>query len=211
MSIFKTDFVRICYRVEQNFMSDSAKGSVFDLLLPARLDSDKASGSTAIETAVMELFEQSRHGMLRYLNSLGLSVHDGEEIVQEVFLLLFQLLQHNRTHENLRGWLFRVAHNLALKKRAANQASTDRDDYLLPPDEHHDPSPSPEERFFLEQRRRRLLSVMQALPEQDQYCLYLRAEGLRYREIAEILDVSLGSVSKSLTRAIQRLSSADYR
>jgi RNA polymerase sigma-70 factor, ECF subfamily len=192
-------------------MSHTAKGSAFDLLLAAQLDSGKASGSTLIEMAVTELFEQSRHGMLRYLTSLGLCLHDGEEIIQEVFLLLFQLLQHHRSHENLRGWLFRVAHNLALKKRAANQANTDRNDCLFPPDEHHDPGPSPEERFFLEQRRHRLLSVMQALPEQDQYCLYLRAEGLRYREIAEILDVSLGSVSKSLTRAIQRLSNAGYR
>jgi RNA polymerase sigma-70 factor (ECF subfamily) len=192
-------------------MSHTAKGSAIDLLLAAQLDSGKASGSTLIEMAVTELFEQSRHGMLRYLTSLGLCLHDGEEIIQEVFLLLFQLLQHHRSHENLRGWLFRVAHNLALKKRAANQANAERNYYLFSGDEHHDPGPSPEERVFLEQRRRRLLSVVQALPDQDQYCLYLRAEGLRYREIAEILDVSLGSVSKSLTRAIQRLSNADYR
>ena len=43
------------------------------------------------------------------------------------------------------------------------------------------------------------------LPEQDRRCLYLRAEGLRYREISTILDMSLGSVSLSLERSLARM------
>jgi RNA polymerase sigma-70 factor (ECF subfamily) len=54
-----------------------------------------------------------------------------------------------------------------------------------------------------------LQSVLRALPEQDQWCLSLRAEGLRYREIAEVLDISLASVSVSLGRSLARLSRAD--
>jgi RNA polymerase sigma-70 factor (ECF subfamily) len=53
------------------------------------------------------------------------------------------------------------------------------------------------------------MAVLHALPEQDQACLYLRAEGLRYREIADVLDISLGSVSISLTRSLARLHRAD--
>jgi RNA polymerase sigma-70 factor (ECF subfamily) len=192
-------------------MSDTAKASVFELLLPAAVDSRTSPGESAIETAVTELFEQSRHGMLRYLTSLGLPLHDGEEIVQETFLLLFQLLQQQNSHQNIRGWLFRVAHNLALKRRAANQTHTERHGATDLGEAHHDPAPSPEEQLLFRQRRRQLLAIVEVLPEQDRYCLYLRAEGLRYREIAEILDISLGSVSKSLTRAIQRLSNVEYR
>jgi DNA-directed RNA polymerase specialized sigma24 family protein len=36
----------------------------------------------------------------------------------------------------------------------------------------------------------------------------LRADGLRYREIARVLDISLGSVAKALTRAMTRLAHA---
>jgi len=49
------------------------------------------------------------------------------------------------------------------------------------------------------------MAVVEALPEQDRRCLFLRAEGLRYREIAEILDMSLGGVSLSLARSLARL------
>jgi RNA polymerase sigma-70 factor (ECF subfamily) len=189
-------------------MNDSSRTSIFDLLLLGKPAVEEISTSIAIEATVTELFEQFRRGMLRYIGSLGLSVHDGEEIVQEVFLLLFQHLCDRKPQENLRGWLFRVAHNLALKRRIANQAAT-KTTCCISADEHHDPRPSPEDHLFFQQRRDRLLSVLHALPERDQCCLYLRAEGLQYREIAGVLDISLGSVSKSLARAIRRLSNAD--
>ena len=51
----------------------------------------------------------------------------------------------------------------------------------------------------------RLLAVVDALPELDRRCLVLRAEGLRYREIAGILDMSLGAVSISLARSLARI------
>jgi len=51
--------------------------------------------------------------------------------------------------------------------------------------------------------------VVNALPEQDQSCLCMRAEGLRYREIAEALGISLGSVAASLARSLERLGRAD--
>jgi RNA polymerase sigma-70 factor, ECF subfamily len=74
---------------------------------------------------------------------------------------------------------------------------------------HPDPAPNPEEQASFTERRCRLLAVLRALPEDDQYCLRLRAEGLRYREIAEVLGISLGSVSISLTRSLTRLTRAE--
>ena len=43
----------------------------------------------------------------------------------------------------------------------------------------------------------------------DRQCLFLRAEGLRYRDIARTLDLSLGGVAKSLGRTMTRLTNAD--
>lgn len=74
-----------------------------------------------------------------------------------------------------------------------------------------DPSPNPEEQVSFGQKRARLLAVLQALPEDDRHCLCLRAEGLRYREIAAVLGISLGSVSISLTRSLARLARAEER
>jgi RNA polymerase sigma-70 factor (ECF subfamily) len=163
------------------------------------------------EAEVVELFEELRDRLLRYLLMVGLSAHDGEEIIQESFLLLFQHLQRGKSRQNLRGWIFRVARNLALKQRASNQRRLSRvvefDEALL--DRTSDGNPNPEEQLQSGLRQRRLLAVVRALPEQDRSCLSLRAEGLRYREIAEVLGISLGSVAASLARSLARLGRAD--
>jgi RNA polymerase sigma-70 factor (ECF subfamily) len=72
-----------------------------------------------------------------------------------------------------------------------------------------DPAENPEEQLLSSQRLQRLQAVLRALPEQDQWCLSLRAEGLRYREIADVLGMSLGAVSASLGRSLARFSRAD--
>lgn len=167
--------------------------------------------ASRIEEEVMELFEEFRSPLLRYSVSLGLPVHDAEEVIQEVFLALFRHLHRGRSRRNLRGWLFRVAHNLALKQRLANQTlqQTARDASVA--EAQIDPAPSPEEQMSAAQRRYRLQAVVRALPENDQHCLRLRAEGLRYRDIAAVLGMSLGAVSISLTRSLARLVRADGR
>jgi len=142
--------------------------------------------------------------------SFGLCAQDAEEVIQEVFLSLFRHLQLGRSQRNLRGWIFRVAHNLALKKRIANyQLQTRIESDLALVLTKADPAPDPEQQFASRQRRQRLRDVLSVLPERDQRCLYLRAEGFRYREISEILSMSLGAVSLSLTRSLSRLANVD--
>jgi RNA polymerase sigma-70 factor (ECF subfamily) len=68
-----------------------------------------------------------------------------------------------------------------------------------------DPSPDPEQQVALSQRRDQTLAIVSVLPARDRRCLYLRAEGLRYRDIAGILGMSLGGVALSLARSFSRL------
>jgi RNA polymerase sigma-70 factor (ECF subfamily) len=165
-----------------------------------------------IECEVIDLFDQFRNSLLRYALSFGLSVHDGEEVTQEVFLALFQHLREGKSRHNLRAWIFRVAHNLALKQRQANQRlSGGRDSDEGRAEKQPDLAPSPEERVLSRQRQQHLMAVLQALPERDRCCLGLRLEGLRYREIAPVLGMSLGAVSISLTRSLARLMRANER
>jgi RNA polymerase sigma-70 factor, ECF subfamily len=186
--------------------------SIESLPFPRAASGDSAARPSEPETQVISLFDDFRDSLLRYVLSLGLSVHDGEEIIQEVFLALFRHLQLQKSGQNLRGWMFRVAHNLALKQRFANQRSrnTTASDWTIA-NRQTDPSPNPEEQVSFTQRRHRLLAALHALPEEDQCCLKLRAEGLRYREIASVLNISLGAVSISLTRSLARLTRADRR
>jgi RNA polymerase sigma-70 factor, ECF subfamily len=165
-----------------------------------------------IECEVIGLFDEFRNSLLRYALSFGLSVHDGEEITQEVFLALFQHLRVGKSRHNLRGWIFRVAHNLALKQRQANQRlSRGRGSEEVRAEKRPDLAPSPEEQLLSRQRQQHLMAVLEALPERDRCCLGLRLEGLRYREIAPVLGMSLGAVSISLTRSLARLMRANER
>jgi RNA polymerase sigma-70 factor (ECF subfamily) len=181
----------------------------WELLAGAK--SERAPAPTADEQQVIQLFDELRNHLLRYLLALGLPAHEGEEVIQEVFLALFQHLRRGRSRQNLRGWVFRVAHNLGLKRRLARArevASVAREQEFLNAAQP-DPAENPEEQLLSSQRLQRLQAVLRALPEQDQWCLSLRAEGLRYREIAEVLGMSLGSVAASLGRSLARFSRAD--
>ena len=188
------------------------RDSTIELSFPRLATAAPTVKTSEIECEVMSLFEQFRNPLLRYVLSFGISVHDAEEITQEVFLSLFRHLQLGRSKSNLRGWIFTVAHNLALKQRGANQISRDKSasDWVIA-EKQVDPSPNPEQQVWFSQRRRRLLAVVHALPLEDQSCLRLRAEGLRYREVAAVLGISLGAVSISLTRSLARLMRADGR
>lgn len=165
-----------------------------------------------IEEEVIGLFEQYRNSLLRYAISFGVPAADGEEIVQEVFLALFRHLQKGGSRQNLRGWIFCVAHHLTLKRRHANQRMPVASEEQAEIAAHRvDPGPNPEDACREAQRRHRLLAVVGALPDVDQACLRMRAEGLRYREIARALGISLGSVSMSLARSLGKLMRADRR
>jgi RNA polymerase sigma-70 factor, ECF subfamily len=165
-----------------------------------------------VEQDVLELFDALQEKLFRYLTNSMLAAPDAEEIIQETFLALFQHLRRGGSRDNLRGWLFRVAHNLALKRRYHDRRGFQNLGSSLPPEVLvPDPGLNPEDQFAARQMHARLIAVVRALPEQDRQCLILRAEGLRYRDIAEVLNMSLGSVSISLGRSLARISRAAER
>jgi len=187
-------------------LTDSAALS----MLRAASATDPGSRRDLLAEEVAALFDQFRSPLLRYLSSFGLALPDGEEVLQEVFLSLFQHLHSGKSRDNIRGWLFRVAHNLALRRR--NVIRRDSETWAVAGTEHlaseHlaiDPYPNPEDQLASNQIQQHLRAIVEALPEQDRRCLFLRSEGLRYREIAEILGMSLGGVSLSLARSLARL------
>ena len=159
-----------------------------------------AEKPSPVAEEVSQLFEEFRSPVLRYMLSLGLPMQDAEDILQEVFLSLFHHLSKEKPRDNLRGWVFRVGHNLALKRRQSLKPTESLPEHLLT-----DPGLNPEEETAARREQARMLKVVAALPERDRCCVMLRAEGLRYREIAATLNVSLGTVSETLARVLSRL------
>ena len=191
-------------------MADQSPESALRLPVHGEIEATQKSPQSPLVEEVVSLFDQLRDRLLRYVISFGLPVQDGEDIVQEVFLALFQHLQLGRPRKNIRAWTFRVAHNQALKRRSQARVGAQQmmDEGALSTELVLDTNPSPEDQVASSQRRQRVLAVVSALPEQDRRCLILRAEGLRYREIGEVLEISLGAVSLSLERSLARLARA---
>src|SRR5580692_4957885 len=85
-----------------------------------------ARESYPLEDEVISLFEELRTPIFRYLRSFRIPVSDAEELLQEVFLALFQHLRQRKSRANLQGWVFTVAHNSALKCRLRTRRHSDR-------------------------------------------------------------------------------------
>ena len=126
-----------------------------------------------------------------------------------MFLALFQHLRQRKPRTNLKGWVFRVAHNLALKQRTRNGRTREIASAGRRSMEHLAQNRIPKSTLPEHSVERGCSRCVETLPETDRCCLYLRAEGLRYRQIAEVLEISLGGVSLALGRALARLSQVD--
>src|SRR5258707_14710512 len=72
-----------------------------------------ASGTTEATT----LYRELRKPLLRYLVCLGLSLDEAQDVVQDAFLGLHRHLTSGGAQDNIRSWVFRVAHNQARNRQ----------------------------------------------------------------------------------------------
>lgn len=194
------------------FMSaDGESRSELNLPLDLCL-ADRQQDPARLKTRVLQVFDESRDQLYRYLLCLNLRPEEAEDTIQETFLRLYQHLSAGKSESNLRGWLFRVAHNLAMNhhKSESQCQQVEGDDWERAVTETVALSPSPEVRLLNKEREQQLQAALANLSPQQRQCLYLRSEGFRYQQIAKILGISVSSVAEFLRRAIQRLSRGQH-
>jgi len=160
---------------------------------------------TRHDEQVTRAFEDAREDVYRYLVTLGLPPPQAQEAAQEVFLRLYVALESGELIENMRAWVFRVAHNLGLdmrNKRQALQVEPEMERGL------RDSARSIEMDLIERERMVQLAGAWKTLSPQQRQCLHLRAEGLRYREIAAVMGIGISSVREFLNRAVSKLQRA---
>jgi len=64
---------------------------------------------------------------------------------------------------------------------------------------------TPEQAVLAREKLQRLAEAVGSLAAQERECLMLRAEGLRYREIGEVLGIATSTVADTVERAIKKL------
>lgn len=144
-------------------------------------------------------------------------LRDQEEALdasQEAFIKAFRSLPKFKGDSAFYTWLFRITMNVALdrrRQRATRAKSLGADD--VAPEEWErtavSPDVGPDEEAASAERRARIGQALQTLSEQHRSIIILSdIEGLSYREIAEVLDIPMGTVMSRLHNARKRLRQA---
>ena len=166
-----------------------------------------ASASMTLSDRVQALFEQLRVPIFRYVMRRTRDSGRAEEITQETFLRLFRHLKDERSVDNPKAWLFSVASNLAIDASRGDSRLQDLDETTWSRIEDRRLSGADPEMLTLQHERlRRLRMAVLNLTALQRECLHLRAEGLRYREIADLMNISVSTVADAVRRATLNLS-----
>lgn len=159
------------------------------------------------DRAVLDQYHREQAPLRRYLVFLGINADTAEEIVQESFLRLYRHLSRGGDRTNLRAWLYRVAHNLARNEQnsAHNRLCGPIDDEGVSHGASTSHGISPELLFLNRERDDKLREAISVLSAPQRECLVLRAQGMKYREIAAVLDLSISAVGENVQRGLEKL------
>jgi RNA polymerase sigma-70 factor, ECF subfamily len=165
-----------------------------------------------IDSAYEELlarYQQPVYGMVYRL--LG-DQNDACDVVQEVFLKVFRSVHSFRERSSLRTWIYRIAVNEAHNHRRWFSRHRKREVAMESDQDHRvcdvtpDPGPSPFD-FALDRETHQLIErALEEISPVFRTAVVLRdVEGLGYEEIAEILQISLGTVKSRILRGREAL------
>jgi RNA polymerase sigma-70 factor, ECF subfamily len=209
-----------------------ARGSGVDRLMSSRLIAEHlvknagAIGWSEVGTGEAALIQrcaageqeacaESSHERMVFQLALHLMGDRDEalDLSQEVFLRVFRTLHAFRGQSALRTWIYRIAINQARNRQRWWRRRRRSDQVQL---EHHvqdhgelrqpGDGDAPDRAFARQEMAKRLWAALDELPFDQRTVIVLREiDGMSYDEIAESLNVAVGTVKSRLTRARQTL------
>jgi len=149
--------------------------------------------------AYSELVRIHAQGVMNVVYRMCGNMQLAEDAAQETFIQAWLRLQSYRPRSSFRNWLYRIAVNAAIdmlrkEKRILPDAVEDMS--------LSDSKPDPETMVASSERTKMVQATVLALPDASRAVLVLREyEGLSYQEIAEALDIPVGTVMSRLSYA----------
>jgi RNA polymerase sigma-70 factor (ECF subfamily) len=150
------------------------------------------------EELAMPLF-QPLYNFARWLTR---DTHEAEDLVQETYARALKGFDTFQPGTNFRAWMFRILRNTFLTSRSGLKAAPhlaveeETEEYLLPAEEH-----TPETFAMQRSTQQRLQAALEQLPlAYREVILLCDVEELRYQEIAELLQVPVGTVMSRIAR-----------
>jgi len=174
--------------------------------------------------AEADLFETEALTFLDALYRTGLrmtrSEAEAEDLVQETYIKAFRHRDQFTPGTNLKAWLFRILTNTFInqyRRKAARPETTELDDVDESILYRHmrdvspgSSSPDPEAELINNTLSSEVKEALESLPEKFRTTVLLDVEGFAYKEIAQMLDIPIGTVMSRLHRGRKYLQKRLY-
>ena len=156
---------------------------------------------------VEDLYGEHYAGLHRYLLRTGCQPADADDYVQESFLRLCRFLEQGHTVHKPKSWLIRVLHNIRTddtrrEHRVSTRALADLESQIA---KALGTAPDAETESLERERLAGLVKATSRLTGRQHQFLILRAEGLKFREIAKLHGVTIQTVAEACAKATDRL------
>ena len=157
------------------------------------------------EEAFSELMRLYETRVYRFLLRMTRSPDDALDLSQETFLRVYRSLSLFRSQSSFSTWIFSIAHHLCVdharkmaRKNRFSFHSVDDEDAMSLPDTGPTPEQVAENKLLAHEIDRALSAIT---PDLREIFLLREISGLSYAEIAETLDLELGTVKSRIARA----------
>lgn len=161
--------------------------------------------------AAMPLMDQLYSAALRMTRNAA----DAEDLVQETYLKAYRGYERFQEGTNLKAWMYRILTNSYINRYRAKQRRPDESDIADVEDmylyrrlggEHSDLGTSAEDSFLSSVTDGAVKAAIEAIPENFRIAVLLAdVEGFAYKEIAEILEIPIGTVMSRIHRGRKAL------
>lgn len=176
-------------------------------------DTDPKPIEDMSEEEKQEVFEEEAlphlNALYNYARSISYSDQDAEDLVQETFMRAYRYFHQYTPGTNCKAWLFTILRNLyntkyKKYKNTPDQVHYEAEEQIYEQIVNEDLSTvikNPEEEFFENILPDEIVNAIEDLPEKYRSCIVLSdVEDFSYKEIADILDIPIGTVMSRLHR-----------
>ncbi len=158
------------------------------------------------QKAFGQLYEYFHARLIEFASSLVRSKETAEEIVEDVFVRLWSNRSKINEIENIAVYLY-----VSVKNRSLNSLSRKAKDLLTAPFDFLDIQinaqiPDPHELMISREMIERMRTAVNALPPRCKMIFKLiREDGLKYKEVAQILNISVNTIDAQMAIAVKRI------
>ena len=156
------------------------------------------------------LVESYSNDLLYYVRYFVRSKEEAEEIVSDVFFDVWQNRNKIGEIQNLKAWLMTITHNRTisfLRKKNYSDSTISWDemgDYAMPGDLQ-----TPDEQIISQEEMGRINNIINNLPPKCRQVFVLaKIEKLLYKDIADILGISVKTINIHVAKALEQISGA---